>query len=256
MHYELYWILSLTFASSLASDQPRDFFTKISALIANTTKQVPGTEAHSKEQKAQRLAQARQAVQALDTHLTPNITNIVVASLGTGSTIINVPALWKAYLTHNTIEPELPIIEFGTIAASLTKLDNRVCLLTVFRDQNKLSMKQFICDGVTDEGFTTETAGAENIHPFPARFTDAIRQKMFSSVCKKPMPKKRAINKEGQQMIVRPLDYVAGQGAQTFEVYIPEDTGRCLVASDPIRFNPCRTWFVVSKLKQDEAKVD
>lgn len=253
MLYPLCLLLALTFCSSWASDQPDGFFTKISALITTSIKQVSVAEEHN---KAQRLAQARQAVQALDTHLTPNITNIVIASLGTGTTIINVPRLWQTYLTHTNNEAEEPIIQFGSIMATPEKFGNRVTLKTVFRSNHELSMKEFICDVVNDEGFSVATIVNDKLPLSLAPFAEHLRPAVFRGACKKLLPEKNWVNKDGQQMTIEPLDHIVGQGARNFKVCIAEDTGNCLIASDPNRFNLCRTWFVLSKLKLEEAKID
>jgi len=98
MFYRLYLIFSLTFCSALASEKPHGLFEKISVLMANVAKKISDAQIPAEEQqRAQQLVLARQAVQELDTHLSSNITNIVVASLGTGSMHISVPMLLKNY---------------------------------------------------------------------------------------------------------------------------------------------------------------
>ncbi|MBS1987126.1 hypothetical protein JST99_04315 [Candidatus Dependentiae bacterium] len=251
--YRLSLILSLTFVSSWAGENNRPFLKKTYAFINSIAQRVPGTEAHN---KAQRLTLARQIVQELDNHLGKNITNIVVESLGRGSTIINIPTLWKMYLKHNNSKPEPPIIEFATHEVVLRENDNRIRFITMFRDKNRLTPREFLCDGLNSGGFNVHTvAGHEQIPPFAAGLADSVRHNMFSACCW-DIPQKSTINKDGQLMVVKPLDCIVGQGAHNFEVSLPEDTGRCLAATDPDRFKNYRTWFVLSALKQEEAKTD
>jgi len=254
MIYRCCLLLSVMFCSALASEKPHYLVAKMSALMTSVAKKIPGTQAHL----------AHTVIQELDTHLTPNITNIVIESLGTDSMRINIADLWQTFLSHNGVERQTTEIGVYSVDQSWCpynkKYNNCVYILAAIREQNKILLKVFSCDVLGDSGFTVSDLipapyyRAE--HVFHAMTPESIQQESFKNMFpQRSLAQQTLLTKDGRHIQVKPLDYIVGQGARNVEVSLPDDTGRCLVTYDSTRFKPHRTWSVLSKVRQEQ-KVD